>query len=570
MKNPAINISSPENLYLILGKAPIVRALYEGKDISHTWKQLFDRVDADPSDAPAFLDLSILLHTLGRECDAEVSQRAALEIGRTFQIRNGRGDGLDVLVFVTAGDFMANTPIEFLLENSNTNILLHYVGADTKDLRDVPNHDVAFVAMGESPENLPVLENLDVLLREWAGPIMNNAPLRIMGLSRDAVAAALKDEPSILAPPTVRVSRSVLERLASEEIGLEEVFSQSVAYPVIVRPVGSHAGKGMEKVATAPDLAAYLVASQDVEFYVAPYIDYSGDDGKFRKQRIAFINGKAYASHLAVSDHWMVHYLSAGMAEFQERRAEEAAWMASFDDDFAVRHARAFDALHRHLGLDYFAIDCAELPDGRLLLFEADIAMIVHSMDPEDTFPYKKKAMNKLFAAFERALQQRAERTRPLAAVRCAHTGKPAVHQRNDNDCLICALAMYLGRTYQEIQALALDCDPAFPLGGPMSHSIMRGVANKCGFVLLSGIYMLWSRPAIIGVASPTIPNAGHAVFWDGEKIIDPGLCERVDRAYVDRWGLEFTQRASDLEPLIVHEVQSAHIAGAATISEPF
>jgi len=570
LKTAAIEIAPLDNPHMVLGKAPIVRALFEGKDMTLTWQQLFERVEKDPSDAAAFLDLSILLHTLGREQDAVVSQKAALETSRTFQIRNGRGDGLRVLVLLTAGDFMANTPIEFLLESSHTTILLHYVDAETQDLDDVPDHDVAFVAVSESPENLPVLENLDRLLSGWTGPILNNAPRRIMKLSRDAVAEVLKNEASLFAPPTVRASRNLLERLASEEIGIGAILGETSAYPLIVRPIGSHAGKGMEKIAAAPELAAYLATRQETEFYLAPYVDYSGGDGKFRKQRIAFINGRAYASHFAVSDHWMVHYMSAGMAESQERRAEEAAWMARFDDDFAARHARAFDALHRHLGLDYFAIDCAELPDGRLLLFEADVAMIVHSMDPVGTFPYKKAAMSKLFLAFERALQQRVNRTDAATTVKCAHTGKAAVHQRNDNDCLICALAMYLGRSYEDIQALARDCDPAFPLGGPMSHSIMRGVANKCGFVLLSGIYMLWSKPAIIGVTSPTIPNAGHAVFWDGEKIIDPGFCERVDRSYIDRWGLEFTQRASDLEPLIVHEIQTAHQATAATVGEPF
>jgi hypothetical protein len=32
-------------------------------------------------------------------------------------------------------------------------------------------------------------------------------------------------------------------------------------------------------------------------------------------------------------------------------------------------------------------IDCAEMPNGDLLIFEADNAMIVHSMDPEGMFP---------------------------------------------------------------------------------------------------------------------------------------------------------------------------------------
>jgi hypothetical protein len=338
---------------------------------------------------------------------------------------------------------------------------------------------------------------------------------------------------------------------------------------VIVRPVGTHAGKGMEKISTPSELSAFLSSQAEDEFYIMPFIDYSAEDGKFRKQRIACINGKPYASHLAISDHWMVHYLSAGMAQHADRRAEEASWMANFDSDFAVRHASAFDALHRRFGLDYFAIDCAELADGRLLLFEADVAMIVHSMDSEATFPYKKDAMSKLFVAFEDALTRRVARATSTSTLNCAHTGKPAVFQRTDDDCLICTLAMFTGRTYEEIQEIALGCDPTFPLGGPMSHSIMRGVANKCGVVLLSSIYMLWGKPAIIGVVSPTIPDAGHAVLWDGEKLIDPGFSDRVDRSYVDRCGLEFTQRAADLEALISHDVQISYQAGAVAVHEP-
>ena len=568
LKSAAAQIQAFVDPNLIMGKAPIVRAIYEQRDITPFWNQLLARASANLADAAAFMDASIVLHTVGEQQKAVISQKAALDISRHYRIQNGQGTGLNILVFMTAGDFMANTPIEFLLENSDANLLLYYVDSETQDLTDVPDHDVAFVAVGESTANLPVLQNIERLLRDWTGPIINNAPRSIMDLSRDGVAAAFKDERWVLAPATVRISREMLQKLAFGEVEVGSMLEGST-FPIIVRPLGTHAGKGMEKISARWELSGYLNSQSDSEFYLTPFVDYSDEDGKFRKQRIAFINGKAYASHLAISDHWMVHYLSAGMAQHADRREEEAMWMANFDSDFAMRHAAAFDALHRRFGLDYFAIDCAELADGRLLMFEADVAMIVHSMDPETVFPYKKKAMGKLFAAFEGALRERMLRATSTSPVRCAHTGKPAVYQRTDDDCLICALAMFTGRTYEEIQEIAHRCDPMFPLGGPMSHSIMRNVANACGFVLLSGIYMLWNKPAIIGVVSPTVPDTGHAVFWDGEKIIDPGFSERVDRAYVDRCGLEFTHRAGDLAPLIHHEIEISYVAGAVAIDEP-
>jgi hypothetical protein len=119
---------------------------------------------------------------------------------------------------------------------------------------------------------------------------------------------------------------------------------------------------------------------------------------------------------MALSDHWIVHYLSAGMGQSAAKRAVEQAWMENFDTDFAVRHKTSFAALHRHIGLDYFGIDCAELPDGRLLVFELDVAMVVHNMDDPAIYPYKQVAMRKLFDGFVDAVCGKAGATLAAAS----------------------------------------------------------------------------------------------------------------------------------------------------------
>jgi glutathione synthase/RimK-type ligase-like ATP-grasp enzyme len=106
----------------------------------------------------------------------------------------------------------------------------------------------------------------------------------------------------------------------------------------------------------------------------------------------------------------MIHYLNAGMAEDAEKRDEEARCMASFDADFAQRHATALRAIHERSGLDYLGIDCGESPDGKLLIFEVDSNMIVHAIDPVDVFPYKQPQMQKVFAAFRAMLIDAAHR----------------------------------------------------------------------------------------------------------------------------------------------------------------
>jgi hypothetical protein len=109
----------------------------------------------------------------------------------------------------------------------------------------------------------------------------------------------------------------------------------------------------------------------------------------------------------------MIHYLNAGMEESAEKRAEEARCMASFDADFAHRHAGAFLAIHELTGLDFVGIDCGETKDGRLLVFEVDSDMIVHAIDPVDLFPYKQPQMRKVFGALRTMLLEAAARGAP-------------------------------------------------------------------------------------------------------------------------------------------------------------
>ena len=83
--------------------------------------------------------------------------------------------------------------------------------------------------------------------------------------------------------------------------------------------------------------------------------------------------------------------------------------MESFQKDYAVRHADGLSASCTRgsvwITSSSIALNC---PDGRLLLFEADVGMIVHSMDPLDMFPYKAKTMAEIFTAFEASLAQHA------------------------------------------------------------------------------------------------------------------------------------------------------------------
>ncbi len=82
--------------------------------------------------------------------------------------------------------------------------------------------------------------------------------------------------------------------------------------------------------------------------------------------------------------------------------------MAEFDTVFAIRHQRAFAGLCDLIGLDSFSIDCGEAPDGTLIMFEADVAAIIHSMDDPAAYPYKRPAMQRCYDGFAAMLRSRA------------------------------------------------------------------------------------------------------------------------------------------------------------------
>jgi hypothetical protein len=384
----------------IIGMGSLARALFEGKVLEPVWNALHARIDADPTDVDAIFDASLILRLTGRAEVAQTYLQAALQQQACYTVRHGLGDRLTLLVLQAGADVMANAPIDLVLEGSD--LTVHYLHLDGASVTDLPPHDIAFLAVGEAVAHQPILAQIDGLLAHWPVPLMNGDARRIAAMTRDQVSAALADVPEILCPRNALVDRTAL--MAALEGSADPL---SAGFPYTIRPVGTDCGKGLERIEDRDQLQSYLDRYVDDGFFLAPFIDYRGPDGEFRKHRIAFIDGRPYPAHLAISPNWIVHYLSAGMSESAAKRAEEAGWMDEFDTDFAVRHGAALAAIHARIGTDYFSIDCSEAPDGRLLFFEADVASIIHALDPVDTFSYKRPHMLRLFEAFITALESR-------------------------------------------------------------------------------------------------------------------------------------------------------------------
>jgi hypothetical protein len=395
-----------------IGLARLAKLAFDGIDLASLWEELSARAVAVPPDAAALMDLSTIAMLKERRDHRMALQARALTLHRRYRQPTAGAEGLRLLAFMAPGDFLANTPVEFMLQGSNVTLDMLYV-VPGWPLPPVPEHDVALVAATELEQNRPVLDQIAALVPTWPQPVLN-APDRIARLTRDGAWALLHSVPGVAFPMNARISRARLAAIAGGEAAVADVTD--AAFPIIARPVDAHAGNGLARLADDDDVLSYLDEQPASEFFIAPFVDYRGADGLYRKYRVALVAGHPYACHMAISNHWMIHYLNAGMMESAAKRAEEARFMAEFDRDFAVRHRAALAAIAERIGLDYVTMDCAETPDGRLLMFEAGNGMIVHAMDPPELFPYKEPQMRKVFGAFEAMMRNARLPRRPAAA----------------------------------------------------------------------------------------------------------------------------------------------------------
>jgi len=398
-----------------MGIGQLTRMAFSGADLLPVWQRLMERAEEEIADAGVYLDLSLMAQLAGSRDVGLALQREVLALHRLFRSPcSSENPRLRVLALAADIDMGGNTPIELLLEGADIELQTLYVVPGTNLPNPLPEHDVAIVIASDSAECRPALEEIDRLALDWPQPLLN-LPRMIANLDRDKLYRLLNDIEGIDIPATVGCSRVQLTDIALEIVPMTD-FGDELAFPIIVRPRGSHAGVGLAKLDNAEALFAYLDDRTEDEFFISRFVDYSSEDGLFRKYRIAVIDGKPFACHMAIADQWNIWYLNAGMALSAEKRLEEETFMYTFNFGFALRHKSVLSSMAERIGLDYFVIDCAENKNGDLVIFEVDNTAVVHNMDSPEVFPYKPMQMLTICEAFAAMLLRRAQQEQQCAA----------------------------------------------------------------------------------------------------------------------------------------------------------
>jgi hypothetical protein len=395
-----------------LGVAPLTRRAFQGENLRPLWHALMEKATDDKAGSGMAMDLSVIAQLLGDKATGLAIQNDTLAFQRLYRSPCAAArPALRVLAFAAATDIGGNTPLDFLLDGGDIELITFYVVPGQTLPDPMPEHDVAIVI---APDSLDILAALETLAPAWPRPILN-LPAHLRALDRDRLCRLLSGIAGLDIPKTARLDRDQVQALADGTVPLKQVLDDG-SYPLIIRPTGSHAGVGLEKIKQPEALADYLDQHDEDEFFIARFVNYANAQGLFHKYRLVVVDGKAYACHMAIAEEWKVWYLNADMAASVPNRLQEALFIQNFDLEFAARHAHALREMITRLGLDYFTVDCAQSPSGELLIFEADHTAIVHDMDPPSVYPYKAPQMRKIFAAVQAMFHRRAGLARASAA----------------------------------------------------------------------------------------------------------------------------------------------------------
>ena len=374
--------------------------LYTAADHVEEAAELYRRALAIKRDIPvANINMVGILEGDGRLAEAQrLRERVPCPQEPIVDRATGHASGRTVLVLASS---KGNVPLEELLPAETTTRITWHVEYATDAQEDaLPPYDVAFNGIG----NADVMPASQARVAHFHArhPVLN-PPDAVARTRRDRLPELLAGIPDLVVPRVVRLTRDELHApgLAAR------LFERGITCPALVRPIVGHGGQGMTLVQTADQLEQLACAGADA-YYVIAFHNFQSIDGYWRKYRTIFVDRQPFAYHLAISTHWLVHYATSDMLAAPWKREEERCFL---DHPAAALGPRAMAALReigQRLDLDFAGIDYALLPDGRVLVFEANATMLVHLRESAAEFPYKHRAVPKIFAAFNAMLERAA------------------------------------------------------------------------------------------------------------------------------------------------------------------
>lgn len=359
-------------------------------------------LDMEPGNADAMDQLAKVLDRQLRDDEAlDLRNRLARDRGL---VREGKDGEPEATVLLLGAVGAGHVPTRYLFDPAHfVTLTLNLLSPDQPDApfgpvpwSDFANADLVFNTLGEIEKSGGQFDAVASVYADLGKPVLNPIP-SILKTGREQAPQVFGGIPHLVVPAVRWIER-------------EELGAMTVERPVLVRPGGAHGGKDLALIETPQDIAGYLEHVPYTRFLLTDFHDFKLADGQYRKYRMIFVDREPYPYHLAIGDHWLVHYWRAEMGRSEDKKREEEAFLTDWRAVFGAEGAAAVAEVARRLDLDYGGMDCSILPDGRVLFFESNACMLVHLDDSAAEFPYKHVAVPRIRDAVTRMVWDRVAR----------------------------------------------------------------------------------------------------------------------------------------------------------------
>jgi glutathione synthase/RimK-type ligase-like ATP-grasp enzyme len=349
-------------------------------------------LEIDPQMMAAHQNLAGLLAQEGREAEAQAHRNQAYSGGRSLLVVSAARPERRVLVLTTTTS--GNTPDRHLLSATRFTRLFWFIEYATEaQMAELPPYDVVFSAIADPDYAEPTVHNVERFLATCERRVIND-PGRIAQTARHLAPTLLAGLSGVVTPQTVRVTAQE----AADGFG-QAALRAGLVPPFLVRPIGSHGGEGLV-LAEDQDAQILRAPPGTGDHYLTAFHDYRSNDGFYRKYRMFFVDRRPYPYHLAISANWMVHHASSAMQGDAARMAEEMRFLEHPEAAIGAAALAAVTAIGERIDLDFCGLDFSVLPDGRVLVFEANATMLAHPEAEDGPFAPKNPYVERIVRAF--------------------------------------------------------------------------------------------------------------------------------------------------------------------------
>jgi hypothetical protein len=219
-----------------------------------------------------------------------------------------------------------------------------------------------------------------------------NNPKQVLKTTRDAIYNQFHNLRNLVIPKVIRFSPS-----SAREVF--EIVEKNKINSFLIRPCGSHQSEGLQLIKSANEIdKLHKYAFDGKEFYITEFVENKHADGFYKKARLVIIEGELYARHYISYPNWLVE----GNIHFDYMKTNAATkiieenFLKNFKKILGDNAIADLFKIYDTIGLNFLCFDIDIMPDGKLLIFEINLAQNIFLDIDMKNFSYMKESADKM------------------------------------------------------------------------------------------------------------------------------------------------------------------------------